>query len=226
MASAAEWKAGIRAHRKEARRCTRGRMRSAAPVCSSRDVKVQGQAQEEGAVVEKREELKKRILELSDRLDRGVKAMDDDIAEVDGVARQLEAMNPTEEPVKSEKINGKWRLRYTTSTSILGTKRPPFLRPFGAIFQSIDNGTLRAKNEEGVPLFNSVTAELTPRSGSYVDVQFLQFKILGLIPVTAPATAQGALDITYLDDDMRIARGDKGNLFILTMEDRSRRLPV
>ena len=32
---------------------------------------------------------------------------------------------------------GKWELLYTTSQSILGTSRPPFLRPIGPIFQYI-----------------------------------------------------------------------------------------
>lgn len=41
-------------------------------------------------------------------------------------------------------------------------------------------------------------------------MQFKQFKVLGLLPVTAPASAKGKLDTTYLDKDLRISRGDKG----------------
>lgn len=33
----------------------------------------------------------------------------------------------------------------------------------------------------------------------------------------------GELDITYLDDSMRVSRGDKGNLFVLLMDDRDDR---
>lgn len=29
----------------------------------------------------------------------------------------------------------------------------------------------------------------------------------------------GELTVTYLDEDMRISRGDKGNLFVLLMDD-------
>jgi hypothetical protein len=34
----------------------------------------------------------------------------------------------------------------------------------------------------------------------------------------------GMLDITYVDEDVRISRGDKGNLFILRQADPSARL--
>jgi hypothetical protein len=47
-------------------------------------------------------------------------------------------------------------------------------------------------------------------------VQFQTFYIGSLIPIKAPPTARGELEITYLDDDLRISRGDKGNLFVLS----------
>lgn len=46
-------------------------------------------------------------------------------------------------------------------------------------------------------------------------MQFKEFRILGLIPIQAPPSARGKLDTTYLDEDLRISRGDKGNLFVL-----------
>lgn len=41
---------------------------------------------------------------------------------------------------------------------------------------------------------------------SKVKVQFKEFKLLGLLPIKAPPSAQGELAITYLDDDLRISR--------------------
>ena len=38
----------------------------------------------------------------------------------------------------------------------------------------------------------------------------IQFKLLGLVPVNAPPSAKGKLDITYVDEDLRISRGDRG----------------
>ena len=50
------------------------------------------------------------------------------------------------------------------------------------------------------------------------QVQFKQFKLLGLIPVTAPESAKGELEITYRDEELRVSRGNKGNLFVLRMQ--------
>lgn len=52
------------------------------------------------------------------------------------------------------------------------------------------------------------------RSASKVKVFFKQFEI-GKLKIKAPASAVGALDITYLDPTLRLSRGDKGNIFVL-----------
>ncbi len=94
----------------------------------------------------------------------------------------------------------------------------------GRIYQTIDAERLRAKNQETFPFFSSVTAALTPTSKSAVNVQFKTFRLLGFIPVTAPEAAKGALDTTYVDEELRISRGDKGNLFVLRMANAEARL--
>ncbi|KAJ0798978.1 putative plastid-lipid-associated protein [Helianthus annuus] len=141
------------------------------------------------------------------------------------IVRKLEAANPTKEPLKSPFLDGKWELIYTTSQSILQTKRPKFLRS-RVNYQAINADTLRAQNMESFPTFNQVTADLTPVNSRKVAVKFDYFKILGLIPVKAPDTARGSLEITYLDEELRVSRGDKGNLFVLKMIDPSYRVPV
>ncbi|KAI8532173.1 hypothetical protein RHMOL_Rhmol11G0192800 [Rhododendron molle] len=137
--------------------------------------------------------IKEELLEAIAPLDRGADATPEDQQRIDQIARKLEAVNPTKEPLKSDLLDGKWELIYTTSTSILQTQ---------------------------------VTADLTPLNARKVAVKFDFFKIAGLIPIKAPDRARGTLDITYLDEELRVSRGDKGNLFILKMIDRSYRVPV
>lgn len=152
-------------------------------------------------------------------LARGTAASDADKADVARLFADLEKANPTKSPLASPALNGKWRLLYTTSASILGTGRPAFLRPSGPIYQVLDGPSLSAENRETFPFFNRVVAALEPETASRVAVQFKRFFIFGLIPVDAPPTARGKLDVTYLDDRLRLSRGDKGNIFILEMVD-------
>lgn len=204
----------------------------------------------------KRQQKKQELLQYIKPLQRGLKATDEDAATIERLCRELERINPNKASLSSPLINGRWELQYTTSDSILGRSKPPFLRPIGPIFQYIDASALTARNQETAPLFNQararclvstqhmllqVTAELTPMSRSQVKVQFKEFKLLGLLTIQAPPSARGTLDTTYLDEDLRISRGDKGafdvlhddaisthirrsftgNLFVLTMDDPS-----
>ncbi|WIA41005.1 hypothetical protein OEZ86_004646 [Tetradesmus obliquus] len=166
-----------------------------------------------------RQQKKEELLELIEPLKRGLAATAEDQEAVEEVVQQLERLNPTPKPLESPYLNGQWRLVYTTSDSILGRSKPAFLRPSGPIYQLLDGPNLRAANKETAPLYNQVFAELKPMSVNKVAVQFKTFKIFGLIPISAPASAKGELAMTYLDDEMRISRGDKGNLFVLLMDD-------
>ncbi|KAL8264822.1 hypothetical protein R6Q59_022952 [Mikania micrantha] len=76
------------------------------------------------------------------------------------------------------------------------------------------------------PFFNQATANLVPLNAKQVAVKFDAFKVLGLIPIRARGSGRGQLEITYLDEELRISRGNEGNLFILSMVDPTYRVPV
>ncbi|KAJ9509857.1 hypothetical protein QJQ45_011549 [Haematococcus lacustris] len=166
---------------------------------------------------------KEKLLEVIAPLKRGAAASAEDMAEVEQACRALEAVNPTRNPLSSPLVNGKWeyndlctslavqQLLYTTSASILGTSRPPFLRPSGPIYQTIDAPAGKARNQETAPFFNTVAADITPMSSSKLAVKFTQFKLLGLLPITAPDSAWGELAVTFLDEELRISRGASGS---------------
>ncbi|CAI9103898.1 OLC1v1002486C1 [Oldenlandia corymbosa var. corymbosa] len=172
------------------------------------------------------ESLKQELLDAISPLDRGAEATPQDQELVDQIARKLEAVNKVKEPLKSSLLNGKWELLYTTSDSILQTKRPKILRPNGKIYQAINGDTLRAQNMETWPFFNQATANLVPLNATRVAVKFDSFKIAGVIPIMARGSGRGQLEITYLDEELRISRGNLGNLFILKMADPSYRVPL
>ncbi|CAN8253703.1 unnamed protein product [Cochlearia groenlandica] len=174
---------------------------------------------------EKQRKMKQNLLEAIAPLERGAIASPDDQFLIDQLARKVEAVNPTKEPLKSDLINGKWELIYTTSASILQAKKPRFLRSI-TNYQSINVDTLKVQNMETWPFFNSVTGDIRPLNSRKVAVQLKVFKILGLIPINAPDTARGELEITYVDEELRLSRGDKGNLFILKMFDPTYRIPL
>ncbi|KAG6543130.1 hypothetical protein Mapa_015379 [Marchantia paleacea] len=126
------------------------------------------------------EKVKIELLDAIAPLDRGATASPDDLARVDLICQELEKLNPSKEPLKSPLLNGKWKLIFTTSDSILKKSRPGLLRPNGPIYQAINTDTLRAQNMETWPYFNQVTANLVPIDSRKVLVKFDYFKIFGL----------------------------------------------
>ncbi|XP_075477203.1 putative plastid-lipid-associated protein 4, chloroplastic isoform X1 [Primulina tabacum] len=172
------------------------------------------------------ESLKQDLLEAIVPLDRGAAATPEDQQRIELIVRKLESMNKVKEPLKSNLLNGKWELLYTTSKSILQYERPKLLRPNGKIYQAINVDTLRAQNMETWPFFNQATANLVPLNEKRAAVKFDSFKIAALIPVKSRGSGRGQLEITYLDDELRVSRGNQGNLFILRMADPNYGVPL
>ena len=176
---------------------------------------------------------------------RGLLATESEKQAILGAIAQLEERNPTPRPIEaSELLNGDWRLLYTTSSGLLNIDRFPLLK-LGQIYQSIRVKTSTVYNIAeiyGLPYLEglvSVAAEFEPLSEKRVQVKFKR-SILGLqrlISYQSPASfidqiesnqkftaisfaidsreQQGWLDITYLDNDLRIGRGNEGSVFVL-----------
>lgn len=158
-------------------------------------------------------------------------------SEIEGLVKLLETRNPTPEPTLFlEKVGGCWKLIYSTIT-ILGSKRTKLgLRDFislGDLFQTIDVAEGKAVNVimfnvRGLNLFNGhlkIEAFFKTASKSRVDIKYSNSTISPdqlmnvfrknydlLLSIFDP---EGWLEITYVDDTLRIGRDDKGNIFIL-----------
>ncbi|KAK4264804.1 hypothetical protein QN277_025934 [Acacia crassicarpa] len=158
-------------------------------------------------------------------------------SEIETLVKQLESVNPTPDPtLHLDKMAGCWRLVYST-ISILGSKRTKLgLRDFISLddfFQIIDVAESKAVNvikfsAKALSLLNgqlSIEASFKIASPTRVEINFessiitpdqlmnvFQKNYDVLLSIFNP---QGWLDITYVDDTMRIGRDDKGNIFVL-----------
>lgn len=186
------------------------------------------------------------LLEAIAGKNRGLLTTDADRQGVLAAIAQLEDRNPTPRPVEATALlEGDWRLIYTNSSGILGIDRVPLVQ-LGQVYQSIRTADAKVYNIAelvGVPFLEgivSVAARFKPVSERRVEVRF-ERSIVGLqrlVDYRSPAyfieqieagqkfaaidvsienrDQQGWLDITYLDEDLRIGRGNEGSVFVLT----------
>jgi PAP_fibrillin len=127
---------------------------------------------------------------LIDRLsttDRGLNMTLAQQQEIDAAIVQLEAQNPTPEPLESPDLMGDWRLIYTTSRGILGLDQIP-LTELGEVYQCLRGDRLynvaETKGALGIRGVVAVAATYEPStdeavSSRRVQVQFKR-SILGL----------------------------------------------
>ncbi|KAL3021021.1 hypothetical protein AAZX31_05G175800 [Glycine max] len=164
-------------------------------------------------------------------------------SEIERLVKQIESLNPTPCPtLELEKVAGCWRLVYST-ISILGSKRTKLgLRDFISLddfFQTIDISKSKAVNvikfsAMGLSLLSgqlSIDASFRIASSTRVDINFENSTITPdrlmnvfrknydlLLGIFNP---EGWLEITYVDDTLRIGRDDKSNIFVLERFDDS-----
>lgn len=186
------------------------------------------------------------LLEAIAGKNRGLLSTQQDKQAIQMAIAQLEDRNPTPRPVEAaELLNGNWRLIYTTSKGLLNIDQLPLFK-LGQIYQYIDVKTQSVFNIAeiyGLPYLEglvSVAAKFAPISEKRVQVKF-ERSIVGLqrlIGYQSPtdfiqqieagksftavdtkidsSRQQGWLDITYLDQDMRIGRGNEGSIYVLS----------
>lgn len=191
---------------------------------------------------------KAELLEAIAGKNRGLLANEIDNVRVLSAIQQLEDTNPTPKPLEAKNLlEGDWRLLYTTSKGILGLDRFPLLK-LGQIYQSIRVSQAKVYNIAeiiGLPMLEglvSVAATFEPVSETRVNVMF-ERSIIGLqrffsyntpkkfieqiesgkkfLPLDFKidrGDQKGWLEFTYLDEDMRIGRGNEGNVFVLTKD--------
>lgn len=189
---------------------------------------------------------KEKLLAVLAGKNRGLLLKPGDAQVVLDAIDRLEETNPSPNPTEAlDILAGDWRLLYTTSTSLLNIDVPPFAR-LGQVYQCLRPRSGKLYNIAeiiGLPYLDGLVAtaaKFQAISEKRVDVKFQRW-IVGLqgfmeyqtpsefidqieadkrftaldIPIDE-SNQDNWLDFTYLDEDLRICRGHKGNLFILS----------
>ncbi len=189
---------------------------------------------------------KEELLEAIAGKNRGLLASEADKAAILAVVARLEDRNPTPQPIgATDLLEGNWRLLYTTSNGLLNLGRFPVVQ-LGQIYQCVRTAEAKIYNIaeiSGLPYLEglvSVSARFEPVNERRVNVKF-ERSISGLqrlLGYQSPSNfieqieagkkfpaidfniesrdQQGWLDITYLDRDLRIGRGNEGSVFVLS----------
>jgi hypothetical protein len=178
-------------------------------------------------------------------VNRGLQISENQRKAIFSAVAYLEELNPTPAPTQTpELLDGNWLLLFTTSQELLGIDRFPLYK-LGNIYQCLrvaEGKIFNVAEIKGLPLVSgivSVCANFTVVSEQRVKVNFERLvagsqTLLGYQDVNSfidtlrspkklfaidfqikREDQKGWLETTYLDQDLRIGRGNEGNLFVL-----------
>ena len=178
-------------------------------------------------------------------VNRGLQMSENQRKMIFSAVAYLEELNPTPAPTQTpELLDGNWLLLFTTSQELLGIDRFPLYK-LGNIYQCLrvaEGKIFNVAEIKGMPLLSglvSVCANFTVVSEKRVKVNFERLvagsqsligyrdvnsfidtlrspkKLLAIDFQIKREDQKGWLETTYLDQDLRIGRGNEGNLFVL-----------
>lgn len=170
------------------------------------------------------------------------------VADLNQLITDLETQSPSPSPLDSPLLMGDWRLLYTTSRGILGLDRIPLTElgeVYQAIRGDRVYNVAETKSVLGIEGIVAVAARYVRSGDVRVQVTF-ERSILGLraimgyqsvtafvdsleaksrvlaidlpIPSRNGGEPQGWLEVTYLDETLRISRGNEGSVFVLVKD--------
>ncbi|WVY96242.1 hypothetical protein V8G54_028393 [Vigna mungo] len=151
--------------------------------------------------------LKLNLLSAVSGLNRGLAANEDDLRKADGAAKELEAAGGLVDlSVGLDKLQGRWKLIYSSafSSRTLGGSRPG--PPIGRLLP-ITLGQVKI-------IFEKTTVKTTGNLE-----QLPQLEVPRIPDALRPSsnTGSGEFEVTYLDSDTRITRGDRGELRVFVI---------
>lgn len=164
------------------------------------------------------------------------------VEEIEQLVRELEKVNPNPQPLlyATSLLNGNWLLQYSTAREIRSLASLPLGLKVGKVYQEIDVANksffnlafvrhplgLISGNVKVTATFEPAQEDTNKRINVNFNKRYLSIeKLVGIqtpklnpFKVVQAGNPKGripTLDITYLDETLRIGRGGGGNLFIL-----------
>ncbi|MEL7243945.1 MAG: PAP/fibrillin family protein [Cyanobacteria bacterium J06573_2] len=164
------------------------------------------------------------------------------VEEIEQLTTEVEEINPNPQPLVNavNLLDGKWLLQYSTAREIRNLSSLPLGLKIGQVYQEIEVATKSFSNLAFVKhpwgitsgsvkvtaTFEAAEDETNKRINVQFDKRYLSIeKIFGIqtpklnpFKVVQANNPQGripTLDVTYIDENMRIGRGGDGSLFIL-----------
>ena len=193
----------------------------------------------EGPAEDETQTRKRNLLQMVGNTSRGKRTTNEKKRDILNAMMDMERMNPTDKPARNPMLSGQWSLLYYAAAdeqteAKAGEVEGPFLSFFkpllGRLFrtksnsQNIDVENGRVENIAefatafGVEGVLNIQGTVQIVSDTRAEVVFDRFVLkLGKLSVTVPlswVSPSGYVDTTYLDDTIRIGRGDKGSIFL------------
>eukprot|EP01031_Cornospumella_fuschlensis_P034220 gene34221-41420_t len=163
--------------------------------------------------------IKSELLTLSRQVNKGINESPADRLKIESLVEELEKSSVGKETLKDPKLNAVWLLEYSTSEGTIGKTGP---QKVGPILQTVDATKNFFQNSDTIKLFGfleiprKAIAELTTvEPPQRANVRFVKF-FVGPVPIPISGSAGAFLDVTYVDEDLRLSRGNKGNIFVLS----------
>lgn len=170
--------------------------------------------------------IKDEINLLAKGTSNGITASDEIRSSISNLVKELESANPTPKLSSSDKVDGAWKLIYTSNQGSSAGKLGPFVgeveqmislkgndSPYYVNFVRLGGGIV-----EGAL---TATWEVISNDKWQVNFESVEFKIFGATLVQKQLSAVGIWRLTFLDDNFRIlyAAGGKNvpkeNIYIL-----------
>ena len=157
--------------------------------------------------------LKQEIRGLATGTQNGIKATENSRVAINAAVRKLEKANQVRKLASTEKLEGSWKLVYTTNDGSSAGKLGPFI---GDVVQNIDLGLEKYVNYVRLPLIEgALTTTWVALNDKTWKVKFesIKFAFAGITILKKNLRAEGIWRLTYVDDDLRIlyAQGGKNN---------------